>query len=541
MRECKLVFQDDALALGVFNILSKTPSLRGYRSRGRKEWMIEDLYFDTPTLLLEHLDCVCRIRKVRDDNYLEIKKRTVNVGYKACYENERFPISPYSPDQIDEFRSKIRDFVPSGLDHREIAPILHIKTNRTELHWGGDFSNSSFLVHLDKVEYSFPESKEVVETHYEIELKEEPDGVHVDIFREILQNLFGLIPIRRSKLARCSRLLHQKDSTPQKVILDMDPGVDDALAILLAMNSPEIDVLAITTVGGNIDVESSARNARIVLDFLRRRNNNLSMPPVAVGFMPADSLQDASNVHGPDGLGGVFLEWGEPEVPVSKDGAIETIRKLTEKYPNEVTIIATGPLTNIARCAEQYPDAVRRAKELVVMGGVFFESGNRTQAAEFNIHTDPKAAKTVLDFSRGSDGSGIVPLTFVGLDVTHQVRLRREWVNLLANKGNEIALFVQKISGCYMDFYHRNEGVNGCYLHDPLAVAYVINPILCEVEEYHVEIETEGKFTSGMTVADYRPTQIFREEKKEITGVCIKVDASQFERLFMKRVFEDEI
>ncbi|MBC8460034.1 MAG: nucleoside hydrolase [Deltaproteobacteria bacterium] len=540
-RECKLIFQDDALASGIFNILSKTPSLRGYHSHGKQEWTIEDIYFDTPNLALEDMNCVCRIRRVHDDSYLELKKRTVSIGYKACYEKKRFPMNSPLSSQVDEIREKVGNFASLDQNSKEIAPILRVKTNRTELHWGADFSDSFFLMHLDKVEYFFPESKEVIETHFEIELKEEPDGVHVDVFREILRNLFGLIPIRRAKLARCSRLLRKKDRLPQKIILDMDPGVDDALAIFLAMNSPEIEVLAITAVGGNIDVESSARNARIVLDFLRQRDNNLSIPPVAIGCQPLDAIRDASDVHGCDGLGGISCKWGEPKVPLSKDGAVEIIRKLTEKYPNEITIVATGPLTNIARCIEQYPDAVRQVKELVVMGGVFFESGNRTQAAEFNIHTDPKAAKKVLDFSRGFDESMRTPLTFVGLDVTHQVRLRREWVHSLANKGNETAQFVRKITKCYMDFYKKNEGLNGCYLHDPLAIAYVIEPTLCEVERYHVEIETEGEFTSGMTVADYRPTQIFREEEKEITGVCIKVDASRFEQLFMRQVFGDVI
>jgi len=540
-RECKLIFQDDALASGIFDILSKTPSLRGYRSHGKQEWTIEDIYFDTPELALEHLDCVCRIRRVHDDSYLELKKRTVNVGYKACYEKKCFPINFCASSQVDKIREKLRDFAPLDINHKEIAPILRVKTNRTELHWGADFSDSFFLMYLDKVEYSFPESTEVIETHFEIELKEEPNGVHVDVFREILRNLFGLIPIRRSKLARCSRLLREKDRLPQKVILDMDPGVDDAVAILLAMNSPEIEVIAITAVGGNIDVDSSARNARIVLDFLRQGDNKLPIPPVAIGCQLSDSIRDASDVHGCDGLGGISKKWGEPEVPLSKDGAVEIIRKLTEKYPNEITIVATGPLTNIARCIEQYPDTVRRVKELVVMGGVFFESGNRTQAAEFNIHNNPKAAKKVLDFSCGLDDSTMIPLTFVGLDVTHQVRLRREWVKLLQDRGNEIAKFVQKILKTYMDFYQRNEGLNGCYLHDPLAVAYVIKPELFEVEKYYVEVETEGGSTSGMTVADYRPTQIFREKEKETTGVCIKVDASRFEQLFMRRVFGDVI
>ena len=328
--------------------------------------------------------------------------------------------------------------------------------------------------------------------------------------------------------------------TPQKVILDMDPGVDDALAILLAMNSPEIEVLAITTVAGNIDAKSSARNARIILDFLRTQHGrHFPIPIIAQGCTPDISRQNATNVHGPDGLGGISSKWREPKTPMAEKDGVELIGELLTKHPKEITIIATGPLTNIAQCIRKSQNAMRRVKELVVMGGVFFESGNRTQTAEFNIHSDPKSAKVVLEFCRGSDE--IIPLTFVGLDVTHQVRLRREWVHALKDKGNPIASFVQSFVDHYMDFYRKNEGLNGCYLHDPLAVGYVIDPTLCETERYHVEIETEGEITKGMTIADYRPTQIFRKKEKEVTGVCVKVDSKRFESLFMRRVFGEDV
>ena len=513
-RECKLIFRDDTLAPSIFEILSTSPAIGGYSNRGKRAWGTEDVYFDTSDLSLERLQCGCRVRTIGGDKILELKKRTEDVGYKACYERKQFPIDASVHKQIPFIREKLRSFVPPDLRDKEIGAVLRVQTRRTEVSWGADFSTSEFLMHLDEVQYFLPHTSEVIGTHFEVELKEDPEGVHVDVFREILCNLFGLIPIRRSKLARCSRLLkHIREravGSPQKVILDMDPGVDDALAILLAMNSPEMEVLAITTVAGNIDAKCSSRNARIVLDFIRDNAPDHSMPIVACGGTPETRGQDASDVHGPDGLGGISSAWGEPRTPLSKNRAVEVIKDLLAQHLKDITLIATGPLTNIAECIQRHPEAMRQVKELVVMGGVFFESGNRTQAAEFNIHADPKAAKIVLDFCRGSGSEEVIPLTFVGLDVTHQVRLRREWVRALADKGHPVGQFVEKFAACYMDFYRRNEGLNGCYLHDPLAVGCVIDPTFCEMEHYHVEVETKGEHTCGMTVADYRPTQIFK-------------------------------
>jgi len=178
------------------------------------------------------------------------------------------------------------------------------------------------------------------------------------------------------------------------------------------------------------------------------------------------------------------------------------------------------------------------------MGGVFFQAGNRSPVAEFNIHTDPLAARKVVKFSRAPVSSGPyrwrenLPLTFVGLDVTHQVRFQRQVLEdaLKKKPKDPNLLFTKEITGHYMDFYYRNEGLDGCYLHDPLAVAYVIDPSLCEARQFHVEVETRGEFTTGMTIADNRPTRLFKDKMKEVTWVCYKVDAERFEEMFYKRV-----
>ncbi|MBF0528727.1 MAG: nucleoside hydrolase, partial [Deltaproteobacteria bacterium] len=206
----------------------------------------------------------------------------------------------------------------------------------------------------------------------------------------------------------------------------------------------------------------------------------------------------------------------------------------------------TGPLNNLADWMENCPETVKRLREIISMGGVFFQAGNRSQAAEFNIHANPAAARRVVEFCRAPTSSGIyewretLPLTFVGLDVTHQVRFRREILNELLNSGgrSEHLSFIRDITRFYMDFYYRNEGLDGCYLHDPLAVAYVVDPTLCQAEQYIVEVEDRGDFTKGMTVADYRPTRLFKDKMKEVTWVCYKVQSRRFEEMFVDRVLK---
>ena len=331
----------------------------------------------------------------------------------------------------------------------------------------------------------------------------------------------------------------------KKVILDVDTGVDDALAILLAMRSPEMEVLGITVVGGNVDVQQSAKNTGAALSHLHPfvKDRYETLPPIAVGQALNKGVSDASNVHGPDGMGGVSERYLKPSVKIRAD-ALSLFKELTMAcQPNSITLITTGPLTNVASWIEQCPDAVKSLKEIVSMGGVFFQAGNRSPVAEFNIHCDPVSARKVVEFCRVPVSSGpyrwreTLPLTFVGLDVTHRVRFQRQVLEdaLKKNPEDPNLVFIKEITGHYMDFYYRNEELDGCYLHDPLAVAYVIDPSLCEARQFHVEVETRGEFTTGMTVADNRPTRLFKDKMKEVTWVCYKVDAERFEEMFYKR------
>ena len=528
-KECKLIFKDDSIAPYVFRALLEIDSLRGYRFRQIRKFLIKDTYFDSSDFLLEKNSTVCRFRQFDRNGFLEIKKAEKREKINILYQKDTHPLDSPEPG-INFIRNKIGRYLKSN-SIGQINPILKVKIHRSEITVEPIHGGSQFLIHLDEVEYRTPENDEFIEKHFEIELKEPSDGVNVDVFREILRNSFGLIPIRRSKLARCSRVFQVP--IPRKVIMDMDPGVDDALAILLAMNSPELQLLAVTITGGNVELNNTTRNTCIIFDFLYRQGyiNKDTIPILARGYMCERLKRDASNVHGPDGLGGVSMEWGDTAVALSEKSIFTVFNEVTDKFPNEINLIATGPLTNIARFIARCPSAMRKLKEIVVMGGVFFESGNRTQAAEFNIHADPISAAEVLKFTRQHS----IPLIFVGLDVTHKVYLKKETIDLLAEKGNKTAIFVQKIIKNYMDFHKITHGLNCCHLHDPLAVGYVIDPTICEVEKYHVEIEARGEHTIGMSVADLRATRIPTDD--EVTGVCIKVDSKRFEQMFVNRVF----
>jgi inosine-uridine nucleoside N-ribohydrolase len=322
----------------------------------------------------------------------------------------------------------------------------------------------------------------------------------------------------------------------KRVILDMDPGVDDALAIILAMLSSELKVEAITTVSGNVHVDLCTRNVRRVLEVLKPEQ-----PPIIArgeaAPLAAGSPLDASGIHGRDGLGdldrfasedGITKRYPEPSLyHVSPDHAVDVILSLVADRPHEVTLIPTGPLTNIARAIMQDPERMKKVKEIVIMGGAFNVPGNATAVAEFNILVDPHAANVVVN-------SGL-PITFVGLDVTHQVWLQRTHIRQEIQPLNtRLAQFICDITSVYMDSHTENDGIPGCYLHDPLAVGVAIDPSLVEAEDLYVQVETQGKIALGMTVADLRPVR-WRKGSPNVR-VCTSVDADRFLTLFLETI-----
>ncbi|WP_282051759.1 nucleoside hydrolase [Phaeobacter inhibens] len=278
----------------------------------------------------------------------------------------------------------------------------------------------------------------------------------------------------------------------RKIIIDTDPGQDDAVAILLALASPqEIDLLGITCVAGNVPLALTQTNARRVCEVAGR-------PDVAVHAGCDAPLQrpliTAEHVHGKTGLDGPEL-W-DPTMPLAAAHGVDfIIDSLRREAPGTVTLCPLGPLTNIAAAFQKAPDIVDRVQEIVLMGGAYFEVGNITPAAEFNIYVDPEAAAAVLT-------SG-VPITMMPLDVTHKALATRARVEKIRALDTKVARFTAEMLDFFERFDVEKYGSEGGPLHDPCVIAYLIRPELFSGRHVNVVVETTSKLTLGMTVADW--------------------------------------
>ncbi len=279
---------------------------------------------------------------------------------------------------------------------------------------------------------------------------------------------------------------------PRKIIIDTDPGQDDAVALLLALASPdELEVLAITAVAGNVPLALTTRNARTVCELAR-----ISHVPVHAGCDAPLSrrLVTAEHVHGKTGLDGADLP--APTLPLASMGAVEAIvHHVRREPPGTVTLCPLGPLTNVATALRHAPDIAERLGGIVLMGGAYFEVGNVTPAAEFNIYVDPEAAAEV--FASGVD------LTVLPLDATHKALITPPRLQAIADIGTPVA---RAVAG-WLDFYERFDlekyGGQGGPLHDPCVIAHLLEPELFSGRRINVEIETVSDLTRGMTVADW--------------------------------------
>ncbi|HQY43481.1 MAG TPA: nucleoside hydrolase [Paracoccaceae bacterium] len=279
--------------------------------------------------------------------------------------------------------------------------------------------------------------------------------------------------------------------TSRKIIIDTDPGQDDAVAILLALASPELDVLGITCVAGNVPLALTEKNARVICELVNRTDIRI--------FAGCDrpltrKLVTAEHVHGKTGLDGIALP--DPVQPLAPGHAVDfIIETLRREAPGTVTLCPLGPLTNIATAFQKAPDIVGRVAEIVLMGGGYFEGGNITPAAEFNIYVDPEAADIV--FRAGA------PLVVMPLDVTHKALTSREWVEGLRALGTRAGQAVASWTDFFERFDTAKYGSQGAPLHDPCVIAYLIEPSLFQGRHIHVAIELQGTHTLGMTVADW--------------------------------------
>lgn len=278
---------------------------------------------------------------------------------------------------------------------------------------------------------------------------------------------------------------------PRPIIIDTDPGQDDAMAILLALASPELDVLGLTCVAGNTGLPAVVRNARIICELAGRRD----IPVFAGCDRPmVRPLVTAEHVHGPTGLDGP--EWDEPSMPVQEQHAVDwLIETLLGSGDQGVTLVPVGPLTNIAMAMVREPSVIPKIREIVNMGGGYFAGGNVTPAAEFNIYVDPHAADVVYR-------SG-VPMVTMPLDVTHKALMTRQWIDDIRAIGGNLAHKVAAMLDFYQKFDLDRYGDFGGPVHDAATIAYLVKPELYAGKNVFVQIETGSPLTMGMTVVDY--------------------------------------
>lgn len=305
----------------------------------------------------------------------------------------------------------------------------------------------------------------------------------------------------------------------RKVIIDCDPGIDDALAIILALKSKEIEVIGITTVSGNVKSLQGAKNALKVLKLLGR----LDIPVYLGESKPIKrELVTAQDTHGEDGLGETFLE--EVSSEYIRENSVDFILNTLKNHEN-VSIIALGPLTNLCRAIEKDSETFHRVKEIVSMGGAYKSHGNCSPVAEFNYWVDPHGAREFLKKFNGE-------FTMVGLDVTREIVLTPNLREMIHQFKDEIGDFIYDITRFYVDFHWEQERTLGCVINDPLAVEYFINRELCEGFKAYVDIACED-ISMGQSVVDVAD---FYKKRKNVF-VLDKVNSKEFMVSFLNKIF----
>ena len=308
---------------------------------------------------------------------------------------------------------------------------------------------------------------------------------------------------------------------PKRIIIDTDPGIDDALAFLLAAASPEIKLEALTATQGNVTVDKAARNALSVLELVK-----LTQVPVAQGsvFPLVQPLLASETTHGESGIGNAQL----PE-PTNKPVPQHAVDFLIEKFlaePGEISLFAIGPLSNVALAIRKEPRIVKAIKEMVIMGGAIREGGNMSPLAEFNIFVDPHAAHIVFH-------SGI-PITLIPLDVTHKCLIMRADVERINQVKSPVASFIKDALSVYFDYYEETTKFEGSALHDPLTLATIIAPELLTLEKLYVDVDISGGISMGNTFADFYNVAKQPANMK----VALDVRGRDFINLFVDRMIE---
>jgi inosine-uridine nucleoside N-ribohydrolase len=310
------------------------------------------------------------------------------------------------------------------------------------------------------------------------------------------------------------------------LVIDVDTGIDDALALLYACALCPAQILGVSTVSGNVSLRAATRNTRAVLALAGQSNIEVT-PGAAMPLSTAAS--DARVVHGKSGLGYAVLP--EPPEPARVGHAVDMIVLAAHTHPGRLVLVATGPLTNIALAVMREPELPRLLKRFVIMGGAFSEPGNVTPSAEFNIWHDPEAARIVF---RAFGGIGGAPVVAVGLDVTRKTTFDGADLAALAPRmtrkprGPALMRFIEDSSRQYFELMEKAHGRRYLTMHDPLALAVALDPTLVETRKATVDVETGGRITTGATVADWND----QWGRLANTEVAVSVDAERFRKAF---------
>lgn len=308
-------------------------------------------------------------------------------------------------------------------------------------------------------------------------------------------------------------------SDPRRILIDTDPGIDDALAILLALASPEVKLAGITVVHGNCNRDQGVINALSVLELAREDHI-----PVAAGFSRplVQPALFAEETHGPQGLG--YATLAPPQTRAHPSHAVDFIIEKTLANPQDLTIVAVGPLTNLAVAMRKEPKIIEALEEVIIMGGAIRHQGNVTPLAEYNTYADPHAAHIV--FHSGA------PITLVPLDVTYQCLLTAKDVERLQKYPSPIVEFIAQATRFYMEFHDSYQSMEGCVINDPLALSLAFDPSLCDTQELYVDVDISGGVSMGNTFADFYEM----ESKAPNMKVALDVEARRFIEVFISRI-----
>ena len=310
----------------------------------------------------------------------------------------------------------------------------------------------------------------------------------------------------------------------KKIIIDTDPGVDDALALVLALNSPELEVVGLTAIFGNVSVKQAAHNARILADMASYEIPVFAGESVPMVRTPAPY---ADFVHGDDGFGNIG--WPASSNQVESQSAVDFIIEQVRRHPGEITLVPLGPLTNIARALEKAPDIAGKVAEVVLMGGAVYTNGNVSPVAEANIMGDPHAADKVMTANW--------PVVMVGLDVTSKVILKPDHMERVAKANPAQGELLQKACDFYMDFYQPILGERGCMLHDPTNIAYLLDPSLLGLAEGRLRVVTEGLAAGQTTFAPgERKFPYAGWDDLPMQKICVEVDGPRMLQLVEDRL-----